>query len=144
MKLFSIFIFIFCSSAAVLASTITDEKCIKIGFDCAVDNQCVINGTLKPGASTVRNYESAISDVAQNPSHYSNWPNVFNTCDFSSEVEKCQQMGFDCYLNNQCVVNGSIKLNSTSSSDYKKATADVAQNPSRYIFWSNIFNVCPK
>lgn len=64
-------------------STCTNGGCQAQGFDCCLDNQCVIDGTERPGASTSLDpqyYAQAKNDVASNLQLFVNYPDVYYVC----------------------------------------------------------------
>jgi hypothetical protein len=58
----------------------TDTGCRAKGFDCCLDGQCANDGEQKPSASSEDNFAQALADIAQNPSAFVNYPNVFFVC----------------------------------------------------------------
>lgn len=54
----------------------------------------------------------------------------------------CLAKGFDCCLNGQCVDDGALRPNASTSSDFTQALADVAENPNNFINWPSIYFVC--
>ena len=67
--------------------------------------------------------------------------NTGGTCSNSG----CQAQGFDCCLDNQCVIDSSERPTAASSLDpnyYNQAKADVASNPSLFVNYPDVFYVC--
>lgn len=61
-------------------SSCSDVECRARGYDCCLSGQCVNDGELKPNASSEDNYLQAINDVLNNPSSFSDYPNVYYVC----------------------------------------------------------------
>ncbi|MBP9673470.1 MAG: hypothetical protein KBD63_00080 [Bacteriovoracaceae bacterium] len=61
-------------------STCTDSQCQLSGFDCCSEGQCVNAGTLKPNASNLPDYATAIAAVLQNPSSYVFFTDIYYSC----------------------------------------------------------------
>lgn len=55
----------------------------------------------------------------------------------------CQSKGFDCCIDGQCAIDATEKSGASSLSSYAQAKADVATNPYRFIYWPEIYYVCP-
>lgn len=62
-----------------------------------------------------------------------------NACSNSS----CQAKGYDCCLDGQCAIDGTEKSGASSLSTYAQAKADVQINPYRFIYYPEIYYVCP-
>jgi hypothetical protein len=60
--------------------TCNNGACQAQGYDCCLDNQCVIDGSQRPGASSQANYNQAIQDVSTNPQLFVNYPEVYYVC----------------------------------------------------------------
>jgi hypothetical protein len=58
-------------------------SCKAKGFDCCLDGQCVKDGSLRPSASSESDFTQALADVASNPNHFINWPNIYFVCSTS-------------------------------------------------------------
>ncbi len=55
--------------------------CTSQNYDCCIDGQCVNNGTVKNGVDTSSvEYLEALQYIIQNPSLYSNYPDLFYIC----------------------------------------------------------------
>jgi hypothetical protein len=54
----------------------------------------------------------------------------------------CRAKGFDCCLEGQCVQDGSLRPNASTSTDFTQALADVANSPINFINWPSIYFVC--
>ncbi len=62
-------------------STCSNNDCLAQGFDCCLDNQCVIDSTERPGASALgAYYTQAQNDIASNPALFVNYPDVYYVC----------------------------------------------------------------
>lgn len=63
--------------------TCSNNGCQAQGFDCCLDNQCVIDASERPGASASlppSYYAQAKDDVASNPQLFVNYPDVYYVC----------------------------------------------------------------
>ena len=64
-------------------STCTNNACLAQGFDCCLENQCVIDSTERPGAAASLDplyYSQAQNDVASNAALFVNYPDVYYVC----------------------------------------------------------------
>ena len=60
---------------------VTDAICSSIGFDCALDNQCVNHGAVRPGIiETSLEYMLAEELVSLAPVNIYNFPHLFFAC----------------------------------------------------------------
>lgn len=56
----------------------------------------------------------------------------------------CRAQGFDCCLQGQCVIDGSVRPNiDTNSSHYRQAEEEINLNPLNFINYPDLFFVCP-
>jgi hypothetical protein len=68
------------------SSTSTDNpscdqvSCSAKGFDCCLNGQCVNDAEVRPNANLQSEYTIALNDVATNPDHFINWPNIYFVC----------------------------------------------------------------
>ncbi len=62
------------------SSKCNNAFCKSQGFDCCLENQCVKDGTFKPNASSLPDYQQAIAEVAISPNLFTNWPNIYYIC----------------------------------------------------------------
>jgi len=63
--------------------TCTNNDCQAQGFDCCLENQCVIDSTERPGAAASLDplyYSQAQNDVASNSALFVNYPDVYYVC----------------------------------------------------------------
>ncbi len=63
--------------------TCTNNDCQAQGFDCCLENQCVIDSTERPGAAASLDpiyYSQAQNDVALNAQLFVNYPDVYYVC----------------------------------------------------------------
>ena len=58
----------------------TDSQCKALGYTCALNGQCVNDGQLRPGATTLASYTQAQRDVAQNASNFILYPEIYYVC----------------------------------------------------------------
>lgn len=65
---------------ALYAAKVSDAECMSKGYDCALKNKCVHDGSLRPFARLHPKYRTAIKDVRINPNHLLNWPQIFYIC----------------------------------------------------------------
>ena len=57
---------------------------------------------------------------------------------------KCKAMGYDCLLNNQCVINLTLKpYVDQNSPEYILASIDILNHPERIYFYPQFYNICP-
>jgi len=92
-----------------------------------------------------------ISDASLVPSSSLNFANIYlrinplsnsvdpNLCSHSS----CQAKGYDCCIDGQCAIDSTERSGASTLSSYAQAKADVAANFYRYIYWPEIYYVCP-
>jgi hypothetical protein len=59
----------------------TNSACRAKGFDCCLSGQCVNDGSLRPNATTNPNYADALADVLNNPSRFTNYPEIYYVCE---------------------------------------------------------------
>lgn len=55
-------------------------SCNAKGFDCCLNGQCVNDAEVRPNANLQSEYTIALNDVATNPEHFINWPNIYFIC----------------------------------------------------------------
>lgn len=65
---------------ASYAARVSDSECQAKGYDCSIKNKCVKDLSLRPFARFHPKYKKAIKDVATNPIHVLNWPQIFYIC----------------------------------------------------------------
>ena len=58
----------------------SQSGCLAKGFDCCLDGQCVMDGALRPNASTQLEFTQAVADVAESPDNFKNWPSIYFVC----------------------------------------------------------------
>jgi hypothetical protein len=70
------------SNSTTPESTCTNNTCEAKGFDCCIEGQCVKDASVKASASTddPAQYAQAMSEYANNPLSFINFPNIFNIC----------------------------------------------------------------
>lgn len=56
------------------------SACKSRGYNCCLQGQCVNDGALRPGASSVAGYAQAILDVSSNPTRYVLYPQIYFVC----------------------------------------------------------------
>jgi hypothetical protein len=65
----------------------SNSECSAKGFDCCLDGQCVNDGVEKPNATQNSDYQVAMNDILENPSNYTNYPNIFYVCPTSTSPD---------------------------------------------------------
>lgn len=60
----------------------TNTDCVSRGFNCCLDNQCVIDGSTRPSATTqyYSQWQVAEQERIQNPLAYINYPHIYYVC----------------------------------------------------------------
>lgn len=60
---------------------LTNSQCRAVGFDCALEGQCVKDLSLRAGVDTSSpGYRAALEDILKNPSAIFNYPHYFYLC----------------------------------------------------------------
>ncbi|MBL6988670.1 MAG: hypothetical protein ISR65_02790 [Bacteriovoracaceae bacterium] len=58
----------------------TNSTCQAQNFDCCLENQCVKDGSLRPGATNEANYHQALTEVAASAYNFIKFPNIYFVC----------------------------------------------------------------
>jgi hypothetical protein len=68
------------NSTASAGGCSESTACAARGFDCCLDTQCVTDGALKPGASSLAGFLAASEDVRLNPNRFTVYPQYYFVC----------------------------------------------------------------
>lgn len=72
------------TSGGTVNSCTSSSACQSRGYSCCLQNQCVTDGAVKPGAINMSGFSSAQEDVRINPSRYVVYPQYYFVCDAST------------------------------------------------------------
>ncbi|MEC8625030.1 MAG: hypothetical protein VXY34_09440, partial [Bdellovibrionota bacterium] len=67
-------------SSQIGDSRCNNSTCKATGFDCCLNNQCVNDGGVKPGASSYPDYDQALQDVISDSKNKFFYPHIYYIC----------------------------------------------------------------
>ena len=64
------------------SGTCSQSSCAARGFDCCLDNQCVMDGAIRSSAQTLypQDYATALEEMLTNSQAYLNYPHIYYVC----------------------------------------------------------------
>ena len=94
-------------------------------------NQRIVNTPISDGLINIQGMSISINPLSNTEEPRTSCTNA-----------ECRARGFDCCLNNQCVVDGAEKPNSTNDPEYFQSRVDIQRDSDLFINYPNIYYVC--